>query len=403
MAPATAALYLLVMDVAFTHVAGEGRQIIFQQEDATGVVEVFQPAGGRWLVTNRLHAEGSDLPEAVYLQRKQGYLPLLLHPRPESVIEIGLGTGIGFTPVVLDDRVNVAEVVEISPGVVSAASLFSRQNLDVLSDPKLRLRVGDGRNYLLVTPRRYDVIVVGLLTSYQAGVGSLYTREFYQLTRERLRPGGMVVQWLALSELSLETLRTVLATFRSVFPRVYLWDRGYYLAALALDQELQVDFEQFRARLRAPAIREDLERWGLADPYNFLASFVMGPEGVDAFVAGMPINTEDRPRIEFSRVKAFDAAYSLRYAAESLAALLAHRRSPLPWVRNLGERGRQQLERYAVARGFALVGLGWEATGAGDAARRAFLTAVRLNPRDDIAGFALRRPASPPPLRRLPD
>lgn len=391
--PVLAVLFLFVInvDVAFTHVAGKGREIAFHHEDATGIVEVFQQNGNRWLVTNRLHAEGSNLPEAVYLQRKQGYLPLLLHPSPESVMEIGLGTGIGFTPVVLYDKVKHAEMVEISPGVVKAAALFAEESQNVLKNPKLKLKIDDGRNYLLLTPRRYDLITLGLFTPYRSGVGYLYSREFYLQCKEKLKEGGMVIQWLALSQLSLDNLKIIVNTFRSVFPYVYIWDKGYYLALMGLNHQLRVDVKSFHAALHSASIKSDLKRWELDDQYNFLASFLMGPEEVEKFARGAPINTEDRLWIEFSNLKVFKAAYSLEYAIENMTALLRYRQASFKHLRNIDAGERLRLERAFGARRYSLQGLVYEGRGMHKSAYVYFSKAESINAEDDIARFALRK------------
>jgi spermidine synthase len=392
LAPILAVLFLFVMnvDVAFTHVARDGREIIFHQEDATGVVEVFQEHGKRFLVTNRLHSEGSNLPDAVYLQRKQGYLPLLLHPNPESVIEIGLGTGIGFTPVVLYDKVKHAEMVEISPGVVKAAALFAQDSQHVLEHPKLKLKVDDGRNYLLLTPNTYDLIILGLFTPYRSGVGYLYTKEFYLQCKEKLKEKGMVVQWLALSQLSLDNLKIIINTFQSVFPYVYALDKGYYLALVGLDQELKLDMKRIHATLGSASIRADLQSWGLDNPYQFLASFFMGPEEAKEFADGAPINTEDRLWIEFSNVKAFKAAYSLDYAVKNLVALLEYRRAPFRHLENVKEVERVKLERAFDARRYSLQGLIYQGRRMHQRAYEYFRRAERTDAGDDISRFALQ-------------
>lgn len=386
-------LYLPFMnvDVAFTEVAREGREIIFHQEDATGVVEVFQQKGQRFLVTNRLHTEGSNLTEALYLQRKQGYLPLLLHSDPESVIEIGLGTGIGFTPVALYDKVKEAEVVEISPGVVEAAAFFAEESQNVLENPKVKLRIDDGRNYLLLTPKRYDLIILGLFTPYRSGVGYLYTRELYLQAQEKLKGGGMVVQWVALSQLPPENLRIVVNTFRSVFPYVYLWEKGYYLALVGLNEPLKIDVARFQATMKSPSITRDLEQWELNNAYNFLASFLMGPAEAEEFSRGAPLNTEDRLRIEFSEVNVPKAAFSLGYAVENLLALLRHTTRPFAVLENVTEADRQTLDRYVDARRNALIALIYEGGGLYQKAYVSLRQAERLNPRDDITKFALRK------------
>lgn len=201
----------------------------------------------------------------------------------------------------------------------------------------------------------------------------------------------MVIQWLALSQVSLDNLKIIVNTFRSVFPYVYIWDKGYYLALIDLNHELKVDVKNMRAALRSVSIRADLKRWELDDQYNFLASFLMGPEEVAEFARGTPINTEDRLWIEFSNLKVFKAAYSLEYAVENLTALLRYRKPPFRHLQNLEACERLKLERAFDARRHALRGLIHDGQGLHHRAYEAFKKAERIHAGDDIARFALQK------------
>lgn len=379
------------VDVTFTNVVRQDREILFHDEDVTGVVEVYEKDSYRYLAINRLHIEGSNRPQAVYLQRKQGYLPLLLHEDPRSVLEIGVGSGIGFTPVALDDRVERAEVVEISPGVVRAVSYFSKENHDVLAHPKVHVHIEDGRNYLLLTPNKYDLIILGLFTTYQSHVGYLFTQELYRLCRNRLRPGGMLWQWIALSELPLENLKVIISTLRSVYRHVYVWEKGAYVALLGADRPLVVDLARLRQRLARTCHADDLAHHELDDAYAFLTTFVMGPDRVPEFTEGAPLNTEDRLYIEFSDVNVFKAAFSGHYIAANLSALLERKTPVETIVKRLEKHDQQQLAVYFVARNHALRGVIAEARGQYGQAQRRFRLAARMNPKDDIARYALAR------------
>jgi spermidine synthase len=373
----------------------EGTAILFAEEDATGLTEVYARNGSHWLVTNRLHSEGSDLPVVVYSTRKQGYHALVMHPEPNSVIEIGLGTGHAVVPAVLDDRVSRAEVVEISPALVRAAVRFFDAGEGLLQHPKLHLRIDDGRNYLLLSDHEYDLITFGPFTPYRSGVGYLYSRELYAACRDKLRPGGMVMQWIALTQLDRESLRSIVATFRSVFPQVYLWERGYFLGLMGQQDELLVDTGRVRGVLGSPGMAPDVANWGLGDPLTYLASFLMGPEAVARFADGAAMNTDDRPRVEFSNLKVFKAAYTNAYAAENLEALLAHRQQPFAWVSDLGANERKRLHREHEARGLALQGLVLEGRGELQTAAEAFRRALLLSPNDDIARAAMAKYFAP--------
>ena len=380
---------LVTVDSFFrTGSKGEGA-LVFQQEDTTGLVEVLETDSGiRSLFTNRTHSWGSNSPTMVRYMKKQGYLPLLLHPRPESVVEIGMATGIGFTPAVRYDKVKEAEMVEISPAIAAAARLFDRELFD---SPKFHLILEDGRNYLMMTPRNYDVIILGLFTPYSPGSGYLFTREFYTQCRDKLKPGGMVMQWLPLRQLTTEGLEIVVNTFRSVYSYVYVWEWGQYIGLLGLDAELHLDFTRFRASMQDPSIRDDLEKWDLADPYYFLSTYLMGPEEVKRFSQDAELNTEDRLRVEFSRPNIAQPVAD-EYTIANLLALSRYESSSTEPFRDMNDAERSELRRYREARVYSLqAAFVYQPRNMHPRAYEEFLKAERINPNDEIAKGELKK------------
>src|SRR5690606_24323816 len=140
-------------------------------------------------------------------------LPLVLHGRPKRVAFTGTATGISAAAA-LAYPVDEIVLIEIVPDVVAAArAFFGEANRGVYDDLRSRVVVDDARNYWRHTRDRFDVIVADLFVPWHAGTGSLYAREHFAAMRERLRPGGLVAQWLPLYQLSAEELEILLATF----------------------------------------------------------------------------------------------------------------------------------------------------------------------------------------------
>src|SRR6185503_12655890 len=140
-----------------------------------------------------------------------------LHPSPKEACEIGLGSGVTAGSA-LAHSLRRLDAVEISPEVAVAARLFSRFNRGALDDPRLTLRVADGRNHLLRTDRRYDVIISEPSNPWMAGVSSLFTRDFFLLARSRLAAGGVFCQWTHVYNMHSRDLRSVVAGFTDAFP-----------------------------------------------------------------------------------------------------------------------------------------------------------------------------------------
>jgi spermidine synthase len=138
-----------------------------------------------------------DLPTQILL----GQIPLLLKPDTRSVLVIGLGSGITAGSV-LRHPVERVDLVEISPEVVEGSRFFSPHNHDALKDPRLKLHIEDGKTFLKVTPQRYSVIISEPSNPWIAGIGNLFSVEFYQDVRKRLEPSGLVVQWFHTYEMT---------------------------------------------------------------------------------------------------------------------------------------------------------------------------------------------------------
>src|SRR5262249_7748751 len=151
-------------------------------------------------------------------ERRQGLLPLLLHPNPRRVAFIGLATGItaSVAPAL---GVRDTTVVELVPEVARAARThFGMWNDRLLERQDVRLVVDDGRRHLGATDTRFDVIVSALFIPWHAGAGSLYAREMYATAARRLTPGGIFCQWLPLYQLTREEFDVITRTFLAVFP-----------------------------------------------------------------------------------------------------------------------------------------------------------------------------------------
>jgi len=201
----------------------------FFHEDALGgfttVVQNKWADGSPYLVllTNGKF-QGNDKAEMT-AQTAFALVPTMYTARRDRALCIGLGTGrtafalraLGFPTV---------DIAEIAPGIAGAAPSFAHINGAVLTDPRAHLFLEDGRNLLLLRPRRYDLITAEISSIWFAGSTNLYSREFYRLVRSRLEPDGVMQQWVQLHHLDFEALGTVLATVAEVFPYVSLWNVG---------------------------------------------------------------------------------------------------------------------------------------------------------------------------------
>jgi spermidine synthase len=275
----------------------------YYKEGAAGTVTVRRLAGTLSLaIDGKIDASnGGDM----LTQRLLGLLPVLLHGKATDVCVIGLGSGVTSGAVLAPGTVRRADVVEISPEVVEASHLFDRENGSVLSRPEVRLIVGDGRSHLKFTPRRYDVIVSEPSNPWMAGVAALFTREFFEAARSRLKPGGLLCQWAHTYDISNADLRSIVRTFESVFPQGTMWmvGEGDLLLIGGADDAAPPALDGLAERWRlgtVPAALEDVGVGGSGTPFALLSLFAGGPREVRQFAADAQVQTDDRVALEFS-------------------------------------------------------------------------------------------------------
>ena len=360
--------------------------IIFSKEDVSGTVKVVEDEGGSFrtlMVNNYSLATSGDV--AV----RFGHIPLLLHNKPEDILIISLGSGITVGAVGQHPVKNI-ECVEIVPGVVDAAGFFERENHDILKDPRLRLTIWDGRNYLLMTKNKYDVLISDLFQPDSAGTGNLYSKEHYQNSRDRLKNSGFMAQWLPLYQLSTEDLKVIMATFSTVFPHVSVWYGDINsvkptLLLLGSESPLKIDIEHLQEKMRQEGVVSDIIEKD--NPFAFMSFFIMDEKGVSKFIEGAVLNTDDKPFIEFSAPKYIWGRSES--AVQNFRELSLLRILPAPPLVKGGEGGfAEQLEKYFKGRGHIIEGRLDHSEGLFDKEIEEYRMAEMENPFDPYLGFA---------------
>ncbi len=283
-----------------------GFQAIFYDEGVAGTVSVFKnpDSGLKILNINHVTEVATDRSSMVTF-RLMAYLPYLLHPDPREALVVTFGAGIVTgTLAKLDlDRI---DCVEINPDARKIGELFAQENRGATTNSKAHLYIEDGRNFLLTTSRRYDVITSDATHPTGADSWVLYTREYYELCRSRLNRGGLFLQWLPLHALSPNDYRTILATFASVFDDVSLWFTGLqgevgHTLLIGRKNAAPLDLDRLKQRLKLPVLRTDLEEYGLGSVEELLALYVADRSAVLRISDASPLNTDDRAVTAFPR------------------------------------------------------------------------------------------------------
>ncbi|MFP5378353.1 MAG: fused MFS/spermidine synthase, partial [Vicinamibacteria bacterium] len=243
--------------------------------------------------------QANDSPVMAGVHHRIGALPMMLHPQPRRALVIGMGGGATPGAVAQFPGVEV-DVVELSAEVVDGARYFDHINFGLLTRPNVRLRVDDGRNFLLTRPRQYDVITADIILPRSAGASALYSREYFQLVRAALRHNGIALQWNG-AETDVE-YKLIMRTFLDVFPYTTLWVDGSLMVGSATP--FTFSRRAFERRERDPGFGGYFT-WD----YDRLASlYIAGPDELRAFVGDGPVLIDDKPTLEYFLSLPKDAA-----------------------------------------------------------------------------------------------
>jgi spermidine synthase len=307
---------------------------LYYRDGAAATVTVRELAGMRSLVIDG-KVDASNMGDML-TQRLLGLLPVLLHRDPQDICVIGLGSGVTVGSALARGTVRHADVVEISPEVVKASAFFERENRRALGESGVRLIVGDGRSHLLLTRRRYDVIVSEPSNPWMAGIAALFTQEFFAAARARLKPDGLVCQWAHTYDMSQADLQSIVRTFASVFPQATMWLVGENDLLLigtngaAIESNLAGLETRWREGTTA-SLLDDVSIAGRAAPFALLSLLAGGPADLMRYGSDAVIQRDDRMALEFSAPRAMygrpttDNAAIIRQLTEPGAGLPAAR------------------------------------------------------------------------------
>jgi spermidine synthase len=276
-------------------------RVLNQSEGVNEIVTVTETTGrGRRLMTNG-HAMSATWPLSQRYMRALAHVPLLMLENPDHVLVIGFGVGNTTAAATLHPSVQRVEVADLSRNVLDHASWFSATNGNAIRDPKVTVYVNDGRHHLLMGGDPYDLIALEPPPIGYAGVASLYSEEFYQLARTRLKANGFVSQWLPAYQVPTATTLSMIKAFVDVFPQsVLLSGAEADLILIGANNRIEVDPNQlFAALAQRPAVRADLARIDLGTPREIVGMFVGASKTLADATRGAVAVTDNRPVQEF--------------------------------------------------------------------------------------------------------
>ena len=252
--------------------------------------------------------EASTEPYDMRLQRMLGHMPALLHAKPRSVLVVGFGAGVTAGSFVLHPevkRIVICEMERMIPPV--ATRYFGRENNHVLNDPRVEMVYDDARHYVLTTREKFDVITSDPIHPWVKGSATLYSREYFELVKQHLNPGGIVTQWVPLYESDLSTVKSELATFFDVFPNGTIWGNdtaggGYDTVLMGQVEPMKIDVDQLQAKLDRPdqeRVAASMREVGFNSALSLLSTYAGQGRDLKAWLAGAEINRDGNLRLQY--------------------------------------------------------------------------------------------------------
>lgn len=283
-------------------------QLLFYKDAADATVSVergpspFSPNEVTLRIDGKADASSAgDMSTQVLLAQ----LPLAARPDSKDVFCFGMGSGVtaGSTLGYPIEHLVIADNCE---PVLQAVKFFEPENHGVMTNDRVQIFHEDARTVLKLSPREYDVVIAEPSNPWMVGIGSVFSRDYYQLVSKRLKPGGIMAQWFHIYEINDETLNIVLRTFGSVFPNMEIWDMdGGDVVLLGSDRPWTSAVEEFQRAFKLAGPRRDLTAIGLATPDAVLARQLASQRTAFAIAPPGRIQTDNLPILEYQAPEAF--------------------------------------------------------------------------------------------------
>jgi len=279
---------------------------LYVGEGMNSSIAVSQEADGARNFHVAGKVEASSLPQDMRLQRMLGHLSALLDHDPKSILVVGFGAGVtagSFVTYPGVKRIVICEIEPLIPKVVS--TYFTKENYNVANDPRVEIVYDDARHYILTTKEKFDVITSDPIHPWVKGAATLYTKEYFELVKQHLNPGGVITQWVPLYESHPDVVKSELATFFDVFPQGDVWSNdiqgsGYDLVLSGHTTPQQINVDSMQARLNAdPVAMQSLNDVGFSSAVSLLSTYGGQARDLAPWLSDAQINTDDNLRLMY--------------------------------------------------------------------------------------------------------
>jgi spermidine synthase len=377
-------------------------RLTYFDEDIGGTVTIEDYGDHRTISINGVNVAGTDL-KFQTTQKLQAHLALLIHPKPDQVLQIGFGSG-GTAWAITRHPVKHIDCVEITAAVIKANDQFPESNHGALHDERVHVRIDDARSYLVKTDQTYDAILSDSIHPRLAGNGGLYCVDYFRLCRQHLNPGGIFSAWLPYYGLSLEDFRVATRSLKEVFPHVYLFHspmgRTEWTIILGTLEPLKLDVASLQKKLSVPAVADDLKLIEVERVEDLLDCFLVGDGRLAEFLdGGQTLNTDDYPYLEYIAARSAISSSRESLLPPIYSQFVRCREDVFPYLTNTPPAWMPDIQQSwsssALVLRARLAELSEPVNGA--EIRQTLQSALQLDPHNNVAKNLLERYADPPP------
>ncbi len=282
--------------------------VIYMGEGWNASVAVTRLPGGILNYHNAGKVQASSEPQDMRLQRMLGHLTTLIPDKPQRVLVIGCGAGVTAGAVSIDPNLEQETIAEIEPLVPRVVSTyFAEHNFNVIANPKVRVQLDDARHYLMTTREKFDAITSDPLDPWVKGAAMLYTREFFEVVKSRLNPGGVVTLFVQLYESNTAAVKSEIATFMEAFPNGVVWGntqdgRGYDLVLMGTLEPLQINVDAIQAKLNQPdyaPVARSLSEVGLYSAVDLFSTYAGRGADLGGWTRDAIINRDRNLKLQY--------------------------------------------------------------------------------------------------------
>ncbi len=282
--------------------------VIYVGEGLNATVAVSELSNGVRNYHNAGKVQASSEPQDMRLQRMLGHMTTLIPAHPTRVLVIGCGAGVTAGAVSVDPAVEheiIAEIEPLVPRVVS--TYFSEHNFDVVRNPKVEVRIDDARHFVETTGETFDAITSDPLDPWVKGAAMLYTKEFFEMAKSHLRPGGVMTLFVQLYESNTEAVKSEIATFLDAFPNGVVWGntsegKGYDLVLLGPRDPTRIDVDAIDQRLKRPEyepVAHSLRQIGMSSAVDLFSTYAGMKNDLAPWLRDAQINHDRNLRLQY--------------------------------------------------------------------------------------------------------